>query len=445
MELCDMNGMIHKRILLAGCFLLMASSLYAQYEYQPFVKEGKTWNIWGSYDRNDYSHDFQYLMQGDTIIGDEVMKKVHLIDEFHFHDNNLHYIGAVKEADKQVYITYDGKDTPMLLYDFNLKPSSFISYGENYTFKIQGVYLYQINSTLRYEQYGQRQYPPEVTEVIPMSFTNYEGIGCVMGLDPFQLIFWGRNEVISCYEDGVCIFYYRELGSYYHVEPTYVPLLKHRRSWITHDATSGKDIMQIVQGDTIFPEERTRYFDYLYRKVYCVDRQKYGDEEPHYYGAMREEGEKVYLIPNGKEKDDRVLLFDFGLMVGEKVVVAGSAVKVTESDSIISEGRKYHRLTLHLMEDGKDTGRTCHWTEGIGSESGLLLPLSWDSADNLGLVVNDDNTCIYDKNGIVTTMGKQAIRRISSTSQIIDLQGRLMDGQPRKGIYIQDGKKTLVK
>lgn len=436
--------MTHKRILLTGFFLITVVYLHAQYEYQPFAKEGKMWNMWGSYDRNDSSHDFQYLMLGDTIIGDEVMKKVHLIDEFHFHDNYLHYIGAVKEEDKQVYITYEGKDTPMLLYDFNLKPSSFISYGEDYTFKIHGVYLYQVNSILRYEQYGQRQYPPETKEIVPKSFTNYEGIGCVMGLDPFQLIIWGRNEVVSCYEDGTCIFYYGDLGCFYHVESTYASLLKDCRSWSCRDATSGKGIIQTVQGDTIIYKGPDGYWGQLYRKVYCVDSQKYGDEELHYYGAMREEGEKVYLIPDGKEQKDRVLLFDFGLKTGEQAEIDGCTIKVVETDSVVSEGRRYHRLTLHLLEDGMDTGRTCHWMEGIGSDCGLLQPLPWD-ADKSDIVVNDDNTRIYDSNGIVTTMGKRAIRRSPSTSQIIDLQGRHLKALPRKGIYIQGGRKKLAK
>ena len=439
-----MKGMKYKRILLAGCFLLMAASLYAQYEYQPFVKEGKTWNMWGSLDWNDANHNFQYLMQGDTIIGGEVLKKVHLVDEFHFHDNDLHYIGAVKESDKQVYITYDGKDTPILLYDFNLKQSSLISYGENDTFKVDGVYLYQVNSILRYEQYLFKQYPPGPLEVIPISYTNYEGIGCVMNLDPFHLASFSGNEIVSCYEDGTCIYYSRELGSFYHVEPTYAPLLKYRRSWISQDAASGKDIILTAVGDTIFAKGQLRYFDYLYRKVYCVDRQKYGDEELHYYGAMREEGKKVYLIPDGKRQEDRVLLFDFGLMTGEQVEIDGCTVKVVETDSVVSEGRKYHRLTLHKIVRGKDTGITCHWTEGIGSDSGLLQPLPWGDTNKSGLVVNDDNSRIYDSNGIATTIGKQTIRKSPSSSQIIDLQGRRIVGQPRKGLYIQNGRKVMV-
>ena len=63
-----MIRMNNKVLLLLGCFFLSIASVYAQYEYQPFVKEGKVWLMSGRSDKGDsYSYDFQYLMQGDTI------------------------------------------------------------------------------------------------------------------------------------------------------------------------------------------------------------------------------------------------------------------------------------------------------------------------------------------------------------------------------------------
>ena len=444
-----MMKMIHKRLLQLGCFLFSVIGSHAQYEYQPFVKEGKRWCVYAA-------HDYQYLMQGDTVIGGEVMKKVHLIDEYHFHDNSLHYIGAVKEEGKKVYITYDGKDTPMLLYDFDMKSSSLISYDDNYVFQIDNVYLYQVNSTLRYEQTGHRHYPDGATEIIRHTITGYEGVGYVFGLDPFLYtlnpnVRYLSTMVRACYEDEACIIFEGDFGCFYDVDPAYVSLLKHRRSWNSHDVTTGKDVTQTVQGDTIIYDDVNRFYGHLYRKVYCVDRQKYGDTELHYYGAMREEGKKVYLVPDGKGKDDRELLFDFGLNIGEQLEVAGSTVKVVGTDYIVSEGRKYYRLTLHQMERGKDTGRTCHWTEGIGSDCGLLYPLPWDVADKQRLVVSDDRTSIYDQSTVASGMYDvprtmhNTINRESSNSTWFDLQGRRLTRQPRKGVYIRDGRKIVVK
>jgi len=85
--------------LLLSLFLLLPSLLFGQYTYQPFVKEGKVWHMYG-YCNRDYwkDHYYDYVMRGDTIIGGEVMKKVHIVDEERFHNNEPHYIGAVKET-----------------------------------------------------------------------------------------------------------------------------------------------------------------------------------------------------------------------------------------------------------------------------------------------------------------------------------------------------------
>jgi hypothetical protein len=444
-----MIGLLQKRLFLSGCILFSFACLHAQYEYQPFVKEGKRWCMYGFYDIKETDHDFQYLMQGDTVIGGEVMKKVHLIDEFHFHDNSLHYIGAVKEVGKQVYITYDGKDTPMLLYDFSMKSSSQISYGDGYVFQLDDVYLYLINSTLRYQQTGHRHYSDDATEFIHHTFISFEGIGYILGLDPFLYNLNSRflgTMVRACYEDEACIIYEGDLGLFYEVEPTYASLLKHRRRWHSHDVITGNEVIQTVLGDTIIYDDESRYYGHLYRKVYCIDKRKYGDTELHYYGAMREEGKKVYLISDGKGKDDRELLFDFGLKIGEQVDVAGCIVRVSETDSIISEGWKYHCLTLHQMENGKDTGRTCHWTEGIGSDCGLLLPLPWDTPTGQLLVVSDDNICIYNQS--FANLPNDIIHKIikeESTIYIYDLYGRRLMQKPEKGVYIENGRKRVVK
>lgn len=444
-----MMKMIHKRVLLLGCFLFSIACLHAQYEYQPFVKEGKIWSVYGCYD-NEAVHEFQYLMQGDTIIDGEIMKKIHLIDEYHFHDNNLHYIGAVKEADRRVYIIYDGRNSPMLIYDF-MKSSSVINYDDNFAFKIDGRYLYQVNSTLRYEQSGHRHYSSGAPEALGQTFINYEGIGCVFGFDPFLYNLnssyrYLGNLVMTCYEDGACIYFNGDLGAFYETDSTYVSLLKHRRSWNSHDAISGKDVIQIVLGDTIIYNGPNKSNGSLYRKIYCVESQKYGDTDFHYYGAMREEGKKVFLIHDGNGKYDRVLLFDFGLKTGEQVEVAGSTVKVVRTDYIVSEGRKYHRLTLHQIERGKDTGRTCYWTEGIGSDSGLLQSLPWDAVDKLQLVVTDEDNCIYNNSTVVLEINIPYVEtKEMSTNDIYDLQGRRLTQQPHKGVYIQNGRKMVVK
>ena len=446
-----MIRMNNKVLLPLGCFFLSIASVYAQYEYQPFVKEGKVWLMSGRSDKGDsYSYDFQYLMQGDTIIGGEVMKKVYLIDEVRFHDNSLHYLGAVKEVDKRVYITYADGSSPVLLYDFSIEPSKYstpivITRGGRYASAIYRVDLYQINSTLRHVQRGNRQYAPDVMEAIPYIVENFDGIGSVDGMDPFQYQLWGLSHIKMCYDDGACIYFGGDWDWDYTVEPTYYPLLRHRRCWEFSEPNEETANKVYVLGDTIFINEKFPDSGWLYRKVYCVDKSVYGDTDMHYYGAMREEGTKVYLVPDGKSVSERQLMFDFGLKNGEQVEVGGSVVKVVKTDSIISEGRKYNRLTLQLIENGKGTGRTCHWIEGIGSDCGLLQPLPWDSSDKMQLVVCDGENNIYTQL-VETSICETVQEKKSGTKGVIyDLQGRQLQGKPEKGLYIKNGKKYVAR
>ena len=439
--------------MLSGVLLLGVSVVRGQYTYQPFIKEGKVWNMYGIFDRNDrHDHDFQYVMRGDTVIGGVVMKKVHVVDEEYFHNNDLHYLGAVEETDKRVYITYAGENTSILLYDFNLEscspesPSVF-HYDGNYASQIERIYLIQRNSTLRHEQRGRRYYPPEVMEMIAYSVQIDEGIGSVMQMDPFQYQLWGKNWVTSCYDDGACLYYVRDnSGVGYEVEPTYISLLKHRRQWNCHDTASGKETTHTVLGDTLFYNDENKNSGKLYRKIYCVDSQKYGDTELHYYGAMREEGKKVYLIPDGKGKDDCILVFDFDLKTGYQAEVAGCTVMVTETEEIELEGKKYRRLTLHQIENGKDTKHECHWTEGIGSDCGLLLPLPWDAAQNQQLTVSDNDISTFNPSLNIWDI-EIPFEETRGTAEypLYDLQGRRLNSEPRKGVYVKNGKKVVIK
>ena len=442
------------RLGVLSCVLFLGVSVaHGQYTYQRFVKEGKMWHMYGRHGENYHygDHEYDYLMQGDTLIGGEVMKKVHIIDEKYYHDNVPHYLGAVKETGKRVYITYAGKDNSILLYDFNIESCSSTSPyilrhdgSDSYASQIEGIFFRQRNSTLRHEQIGRRYYSPDTMEMIAYSVRIDEGIGSVLQMDPFFYNRWG-GFVYACYDDGACLYYVMD-DEYYEVESTYVTLLKHRRSWSYHDNKSGNETIQTVLGDTLVYADQNNFRGKLYRKIYVQDSQKYGDTELHYYGGMREEGKKVYLIPEGKGKDGRVLVFDFGLEIGEQVEINGCIVKVVESNDVEIEGNKRRRLTLHQMEDGKDTGRTCHWTEGIGSDCGLIQPLPWDATGDQQLTVTDNDPVIPEPSPETLAIDNPYIKEDCSPADIIfDLQGRRIQGEPGKGVYVRGGKKYVRK
>lgn len=441
------------RILLVTCsFLLSAVHVSAQYVYQEFVKEGKVWIMSGiSHEGITHDHDFRYLIQGDTLIGGEAMKKVYLEDEVYYNDNSLHYIAAVREENRQVYITYAGNTIPILLYDFSVvtsvSPQSrlVITYDDNYALQISRAEFLLINSTPRYWLRGNRTYPPDVSEAIPSEVSFVEGIGSIEGMDPFQYRLWKRNRVQTCIEDGACIYYGDDLEFGFAVNPTYCPLLKNRRKWETGGSAEVTFSQVCMLGDTVFHHPQLQGMGWMYHKVYRADSQAYGDDNLHYQGAVREEGTRIYYIPDGKSENERQLLYDFGLKPGEQAEVGGCTVRLIQSDSIMSEGRKYNRLLLHKIENGVDTGRLCYWTEGIGSSSGLLQPLVWEPSDGQPLVVCDEEDKIYDQSDVSLTT---VVSRLQMPSPVnvayYDLLGRRTQ-QPTRGIYIRDGRKVVVK
>lgn len=86
-------------------------------------------------------------------------------------------------------------------------------------------------------------------------------------------------------------------------------------------------------------------------------------------GLIREEGRKVYRYDSiTKEK---VLLYDFAVEVGDKVMAEeGSVYTVRSKDQVSSCDRTYQRIVLSSEEapDGR-------WVEGIGNYRHLLRPL----------------------------------------------------------------------
>jgi len=96
-----------------------------------------------------------------------------------------------------------------------------------------------------------------------------------------------------------------------------------------------------------------------------------------------------------------------------------------------------------------------YWIEGIGCTGNLVFPFWVDIIGPQPLLLScyDGDECVFDVEefaGIVTTSIKDIPKAIHSRSAspdspLYDLQGRRISATPQKGVYIQNGKKTLVK
>ena len=119
-----------KRILFIIIALALKSSLYAQDDYRPFVKEGKTWN-YIIYTNGQESFPARLVIEGDTTIENVEYKKVMHYSDVHWTDEmSKDFLYAViREKDKKVYFRYIyyvdvynclEPSNEALIYDFGL-------------------------------------------------------------------------------------------------------------------------------------------------------------------------------------------------------------------------------------------------------------------------------------------------------------------------------------
>ena len=101
----------------------------------------------------------------------------------------------------------------------------------------------------------------------------------------------GRSEYVPFVEEGKAWY-----CGYFHSYDNIFP--------VTPEDLEGEgiDCIFTMRGDTQISRKD-------YKKVYCQYKEYYGDEEQHYYCAVREENYRVFIIENGTTEEK--LLYDF--------------------------------------------------------------------------------------------------------------------------------------
>ena len=172
------------------------------------------------------------------------------------------------------------------------------------------------------------------------------------------------------------------------------------------------------------------------------------ENEIHVYsGAMYEKGGKVHFFP--ANHSESMLLYDFGCSVGDNLVVMGEEpVTITGIQDVVFENTTYRVVCAGQPYNT--------WIEGIGSKFTDLLTSTLDSSVNGARLVSCEqngheifNHEAFWRDGKVVT-DADAIQYIeaesvANNSNIYDLSGRRLSSVPVKGVYIQNGKKVLVK
>lgn len=236
----------------------------------------------------------------------------------------------------------------------------------------------------------------------------------------------------------------------------YIPLVKEGAVWRydmryqTGDTQS--NITFWFEGDTIIEQEK---YKSLYLQViftYPEYRVTRG-----FHSAWQEQGKKVYVWNGYLNRKE--LYYDFSLKKDDAMPniydePEDAIGTVTDEDTIEVNGIKRRRLVVNYEyeERGRQQVAKAYWVEGIGSSHALSSPVAFAPGGYDYFEYFENGTCLFTReNFYLPRNGAGTASGISScysenmgkthSEDCFDLQGRRLKGEPKRGVYIKDGKK----
>ena len=229
---------------------------------------------------------------------------------------------------------------------------------------------------------------------------------------------------------------------------TYRPLLEDSKTW--YCASYRSDAMRYDEDGVLW------YFQYFIDgdtvingrncwKLYANNHNRSGKTE--YICAAYEEDRKVFYIDEGSVETQ--LLYDYSMNVGESISLS------LPTNLHIGGGTLQKIGDLYSYGNGQSVHshhyNTTIWHEGTGSDFGLFLVSFFGrvGANYKLLLCTIDDKIIYDSHDIdrrkLTSVEVPSGLSVN-TSALYDLSGRrVKNGELHKGVYIQGGKKFVVK
>lgn len=242
------------------------------------------------------------------------------------------------------------------------------------------------------------------------------------------------------------------LGSMHALAQDYVPMIQSGKEWKVGDfhgpvSQTNKTEYYTLQGDTLIGD--TSYTCWLCRYNNPTE------EKTIYQGALREVNQRVYFIPSGEDKE--YLLYDFASEIGDTIEVYngteghGTVRCVITGKDIAKERHQTSRS--HILESllvvqikvedyNGDFIEDNDWIAGMGNygrpmNNVLKMPGYYLST----FYCKNDQGYIYED--YILEDNISSLSRDIDSSLIYDLQGRRLSSEPRKGMYIQGGKKVM--
>jgi serpin B len=353
-----------KKIVYLLLFIAFQMKVCAQtsYEYQPFIKEGKTWNVTYLTCEGLSSYKETYTIKGDTIIEGKQYKKFFAGSKYAY---------ALREDKKKVYAIAStdkfGKPNTKeeLWYDFDVNKGDVIDL-EASNLSVTEIDYILINGVKH--KYFQLY---ETSKSVP---TEHAQVLWVEGIGSYRSPDWpngwfndgGTATMDECYEDGLCIFSHDDFVSIKgNVNTVVASAAVPERRMLEQDKVWTYTYHHFEDRET--PAANGSYYDHsmwlsyyklegdtvingrAYMKLYRWDDR---DRNHKYFGAFREDEEgKVYMYDLEGNKQDGLVL-DFSLhydrgyfpdvvRIAETIKVAGESFRRYRYQEVSPDGSKY--------------------------------------------------------------------------------------------------------
>ena len=444
--------------------------IHADEAYRPMLKDGKVWNCYYSNGFNRFKMVF--YINGDSIVdGDRCFKMYLTMTELPTGTKLAEdgYYGLFLEKGGKVFQRRGEQDSWRMLYDFTMKVDDAIVPGKYQSLTVKAIdSVYVAGQAFRRMTLQSVEYYYGL-EYDPIVYDGYwvEGVGSPGGLTNPNKCYTpgGSNQLLSCYEDGKCIFedidFWKKGGEY---SEAYKSILQEGLTW---KMEYQKDSSTESSDETLVLINSTLIDDIPFKNVYTREKADGSDEyiwmpqESYWIG---EKDGRVYRSSSNGWHTHWTPIMDFSLSVGDSLVVTyvlpydeegrihelQTYRVVAVSDTVIDSSTD--KLPRHCVYvEGKYGNEKDCWVEGIGSlKYGINVhggnEYSGTSQILLSCTRGDEQLYIRNQGTNETeNLSVEPKSNFAKDTPIYDLQGRQLQGKPRRGIYFQNGRKVVIK
>ena len=135
MMTCMVGMMLVATCFLSSCFneeIYPIGKRTIPEDYHPFVLEGKEWNYQAVDLRTSMSCTCSYSIQGDTLIGKTMYKKLLMQVSSQEDREQWMYVGALREMAMQVFYLRKDNHNEDLIYDFGVRKGNKLKWNGNH-------------------------------------------------------------------------------------------------------------------------------------------------------------------------------------------------------------------------------------------------------------------------------------------------------------------------